>query len=206
MVLSKIASVIQSDLIHDTIKSERYFIVYGFFLNANFLFFDLLKVPPSGMSLKSNIFLKSIISLLGCGLILKDFWLIKLKNFKIIYWHLTLLISLSFYFPLMLFNNQSSSLFKLYNLLAIIILISFIRIILFAIIYILGITVAYLFYRYVTLNPKIDNEIIMLLVTSFILAMIYQILAYQWQIINLIKKNNSKIKIHNHDLAKKILN
>lgn len=127
----------------DAKDAEGFFNAFGCLLIIGYLgfyIFNLLIATPTGYE---NFILRIIISSLGLGLILKDFWPESIRKFMPIYWYITLTFSLPFFFFFMQLHNPESNIWQINGLVGLVTLTFFVDWIVFIILAAIGIGLAY---------------------------------------------------------------
>lgn len=144
-----------------TQDSRRQIVTFGFFGLIAYPLFGFLNLYILQPKVYENIFLRLLIGILCLGLVLQKYWPKKLRCFLPLYWYLTLLLGLPFFFTLMMLENHASNAWLL-NLLTVLFFVIFVidwisAIFLFA----LGGFLGWLFYYLFSTQPFVyTTEII----------------------------------------------
>jgi len=170
-MVSKCLSDMRRYIIEETNRSEYLFVPYGalgvfgffafYFFNSNFISAEVYE----------NIPLRIIAATLSLFLIFKNYWPKQLKRLMPIYWHLTLLFNLPFFFTFMILQNPHSPIWPLHGVHALTVLILMVDWLLFVLLSVVGITIGTIFYNLTASNPQLpDNFSAMLVVYSSIIV------------------------------------
>jgi len=143
LFLSKISAVWQY-MNKSTKENEIFFVPFGFLLVIGYLgfyYFNLLIAIPQGYE---SFIMRLLVSLLGLGLIFKQFTEKLFKGLMPIFWYFTLVYSLPFFFFYMLFQNPYSNIWQINGLVGMVTLTFFVDWLVYIIITAFGIICAYL--------------------------------------------------------------
>jgi len=122
-----------------------------------------------------NEYLRIIAGILAIPLILKNYWPVKLQIFKSIYWYLTLLYLIPFFFTFMLLKNHASFVWQLNSVVALVLLILLVDWITVGILSIIGITLGAICYILTTPAPNLPDNFFTV-VASYIPILLFCVL------------------------------
>lgn len=134
----------------DSERQMLAFGIFGFIAYPLYYLINLFLVAPQAYT---NLTLRLIASLLCLGLILKNYWPESLRRYLPIYWYLTLLYGLPFFFSFMLLKNDASSAWIMNGLTVLFLLMWLVDWISYIVLMAIGITLGWLAYYFTT--PKI---------------------------------------------------
>jgi signal transduction histidine kinase/CheY-like chemotaxis protein len=137
-------SKIWENMSKSTKESEILFVPFGYLLIIGYLgfyYFNLLIAEPTGYE---NFSMRIVVVVLGVGLVLKNFWTELIRKYMPIYWYITLIYSLPFFFFFMLFKNPESNIWQINGLVGMVSLTFFVDWIGYIILSLIGISLAYL--------------------------------------------------------------
>lgn len=144
--LKDISSVVWDSMSKSTKESEVFFIPFGYLLVIGYLgfyYFNLFVAAPEGFE---SLTMRVFVSILGFGLILKNFWIKYIEKYMPIYWYITLIYSLPFFFFFMLFNNPQSNIWQINGLVGMVTLTFFVDWIAYIVLTLIGVSLAYLIF------------------------------------------------------------
>jgi hypothetical protein len=199
---------IWNGMLEDAKESEDFFVVFGYatiVCYLGFYIFNVIIASPTGYE---NLTLRLTITALGLGLILKDYWPESAKQFMPMYWYLTLVYSLPFFFFFMLFHNPESNIWQINGLVGIVSLTFFVNWIAYIILVSSGILLAYLAFYFTTDNPILSSNLIAIF-GSYSAPIYYLLLCsnkkrklYQNKILIEERENNIKLTKKSKELEK----
>ncbi len=153
-------SKLWESMLKDAKESESFFVIFGYatiVCYLGFYIFNVIIAHPTGYE---NLTLRVIVTTLGLGLILKDFWPKSVRRFLPIYWYLTLIYSLPFFFFFMLFQNPQSNIWQINGLVGIVSLTFFVDWVAYIFLVLTGVLLAYLAFYFTNDNPILPSNLI----------------------------------------------
>ncbi|MEQ9116538.1 MAG: hybrid sensor histidine kinase/response regulator [Rickettsiales bacterium] len=144
--LSRNTTNIWEYMIKTTMESEVFFRPFGWLLVIGYLgfyYFNLLVADPQGYE---NLSMRIIVAILGVGLIFKRSTMRFLQEYMAIYWYITLIFSLPFFFFYMLFHNPESNIWRINGLVGMVTLTFFVDWLGYIVLTIIGTTLSYVIF------------------------------------------------------------
>jgi len=142
----------------NTLDAEPNFVAFGILLTFGygvyyFAWHNVTIQPYESMPIR-------LVAILLCFcLALKDFWPQKLKSILPIYWYITLIYTLTFFFTFMLLKNGTHSLWPMNSMIALVFLVLLTDWISATFIISLGVSIAWVAYILTTPNPQIPDNL-----------------------------------------------
>ncbi|AIL65894.1 Sensor histidine kinase [Rickettsiales bacterium Ac37b] len=162
-------------MVYNTKEAEPYLFSFGIVLFIGFLgfyFFNNFIAVPEGYD---SLFMRCIVGLLALPFILKIHFLSKFKTFLPIYFHVTLLYCLPFFFSYLLFKNPNSYVWVVNGLLGLVILNLFVDWLSYSILVFLGVGLGWICFINTTYNHDLPPHMVGVL-ASYLAPMIYFVL------------------------------
>jgi signal transduction histidine kinase len=142
----------------NTLDAEPYFIACGVLLTLG-LSADYFLWHNVTIQHYENIPLRTIAIILSLGLAFKNYWPSKLKAFMPIYWHITLIYTLTFFFTFMLLKNGAHSLWPMISIIALVFLILLTNWITTTFILFIGVSIGWIAYIATTTYPQAPDNL-----------------------------------------------
>lgn len=155
----KITKIFWNSLVRRTKESEHTFIILGIFWPVAYIGWYLLwlDVTPE---VYENLPLRIIASCLAFLLLIKNYWPKKIKPLMPIYWYLTLLYLIPFFFTFMLLKNNASYAWQLNGITAFVLFILISDWLSVTVLTAIGVPIGVFAYILTTKNPQVPPHII----------------------------------------------
>jgi signal transduction histidine kinase len=161
------------DIAKRTYQAEHRFFLYGFISFFGFSSFYFINLYLTAPNTYEDFALRIIATFLSLGLMLSRYWPPRAKLFMPIYWNLTLIYTLPFFFGFMLFKNNFDVIWCLNALISLTLLIFITDWVSAALVLFIGVTSAWVYYFfYFGEYPQLPDNIFGIL-ASYIGMLIY---------------------------------